>query len=108
MAHYLSADDDRSDLRLSPLRVQDASRLCASYIVTAGFDPLRDEAEAYAVKLAQAGVRTTLRRYDGFVHGFLNLVGASPACRRVWIEIAAAFGAFAREVRPREPRLRWR
>ena len=98
MGHYLSAGADRNDLRLSPLRVEDASGLCPAYIVTAGFDPLRDEGEAYARKLAQAGVRTVLRRYDGFVHGFLNLVGSSPASRGIVIEIARALGAFVREV----------
>jgi len=98
MGHYLSAGAQRRDVRLSPLRVDDASGLCPSFIVTAGFDPLRDEGEAYACKLAQAGVRTLLRRYDGFVHGFLNMVGPSPASRDIVIEIAAAFGAFVRDL----------
>jgi acetyl esterase len=78
--------------------VDDASGLCPSFIVTAGFDPLRDEGEAYACKLAQAGVRTLLRRYDGFVHGFLNMVGPSPASRDIVIEIATAFDAFVRDL----------
>jgi len=94
---YLPRGLDRSDPRLSPLRIEDASGLAAAYVVTAGFDPLRDDGEAYARKLASAGVRTTLRRYDGFVHGFLNLVGVSPASRAIVLETAAAFGAFVRE-----------
>jgi acetyl esterase len=95
-SHYVPDDVDRADPRLSPLRVVDASGLCPAYIVTAGFDPLRDEGEAYARKLVEAGVPTTLRRYDGFVHGFLNMVGASPASRAILIEIASTFGAIVR------------
>jgi acetyl esterase len=93
---YVAGGVDRTDPRLSPLRVEDASGLCPAYIVTAGFDPLRDEGEAYARKLVEAGVSVTLRRYDGFVHGFLNMVGVSPASRTIVIEIASTFGEIVR------------
>jgi acetyl esterase len=101
--HYVPAGIDRTDPRLSPFRVADASGLCPAYVVTAGFDPLRDEGEAYASKLAAAGVPTTVRRYDGFVHGFLNMVGVSPASRAAAIEIGLAFGALVRSLADRSP-----
>jgi acetyl esterase len=94
--HYVPDGVDRADPRLSPLRVADVSGLCPAYIVTAGFDPLRDEAEAYASKLVEAGVHAILRRHEGFVHGFLNMVGVSPASRAIAIEIAIAFGELVR------------
>jgi acetyl esterase len=57
--------------------------------VTAGFDPLRDEGEAWARTLADAGVDVTLRRYAGFVHGFFNVVGVGRTQRAAVAEIAA-------------------
>ena len=48
-------------------------------VVTAEFDPLRDEGDAYARALAQAGVRVLHRRYDGMIHGFFDLSALSPA-----------------------------
>jgi acetyl esterase len=95
---YVSVGVDRADPRLSPFRITNASGLCPAYVVTAGFDPLRDEGEAYADKLAAAGVPTTVRRYDGFVHGFLNMVGVSPASRAAAIEIGTAFGELVRSL----------
>jgi acetyl esterase len=101
--HYILGRTDRADPRLSPFRVEDAAGLCPAYIVTAGFDPLRDEGEEYARKLIAAGVPTTLRRYDGFVHGFVNMVGASRASRAIVIEIASAFGAMVRSLAQATP-----
>jgi acetyl esterase/lipase len=50
--------------------------------------------------LTAAGVLVSLRRYDGFVHGFGNMVGVSPAARAIVIEMATAFGAFVRRAAP--------
>ena len=62
-------------------------------MVTAGFDPLRDEGEAYARMLAAAGVRVDLQRYPGFIHGFFNIVGVGRSTRFAVAEIADRLGA---------------
>ena len=82
---------DRGDDRASPLLrrgPRPASR--RRYVVTAGFDPLRDEGEAYAARLREAGVPTTLRRQRGMTHGFIGLVSISTAAQRAMAEIAGA------------------
>ena len=63
--------------------------LAPALVVTAGFDPLRDEGESYARQLADVGVRVELRRYPGLVHGFFNVVGVGRSSRAAVAEIAA-------------------
>lgn len=76
---YLRDERDALDWRASPLRAGDFSRLPAAYIITAGFDPLRDEGRAYAERLAQTGVAVTHECFEGQVHGFLVMGGAVAA-----------------------------
>ena len=79
--------------RIHPIHAEDLSGLAPALVVTAGFDPLRDEGEAYVKALEAAGNRVVLRRFGGLVHGFINMVGISPACRNATREIATAFAA---------------
>jgi acetyl esterase len=71
--NYLVGGEDRSDPRLSPLH-GDVTGVAPAYVVTAGFDPLLDEGEAYVEKLRTAGVVVEHVREDGMIHGFLNMV----------------------------------
>ena len=77
------------DPRVSPLRAPlDQLRLPPALVVTAGFDVLRDEGEAYAAKLKEAGTTVRARRFEALGHGFVNTTCVSPAARRVTIDIA--------------------
>ena len=78
------------DPRLGPLHAETLAGLPPALVVTAGFDPLRDEGEAYAAALQAHGTTTVLRRFDALIHGFFNMVGVSPACRDAVIEVAGA------------------
>ncbi|MEH6402975.1 MAG: alpha/beta hydrolase [Sneathiella sp.] len=73
--HYLPTSDARNEVRASPGLENDLSGLAPALIITAGFDPLRDEAEEYAKKLKSAGVPMGMIRYEGMVHGFMSLTG---------------------------------
>jgi acetyl esterase len=88
--HYLSDEETLRDPRVSPLLVEDLSGLPPAYVVTAGFDPLRDEAEAYARRLEEAGVPVAVRRHTGLIHGFANLSAVLPAARAAMLEAAGA------------------
>ncbi|MFL5822557.1 MAG: alpha/beta hydrolase [Solirubrobacteraceae bacterium] len=87
---YLAQDEDASDPRCSPLLADDLSRLPPAYIATAGFDPLRDDGEAYAQRLRAAGVPAALRRHTGLIHGFANTVGVGHVGREAVLEAAGA------------------
>ncbi len=71
--HYLRSDLDGYNPFAAPLRAEDLSGLPPATVVTAGFDPLRDEGVAYAERLEAAGVPVTHRHYPGMCHGFLSL-----------------------------------
>jgi acetyl esterase len=91
--HFLPADQDRRDPRVSPLRAADLSGLAPALVVTAGFDPLRDEGEAYARGLREAGVRAVLRRYPGYVHGFIHSLAVGTAAREALAEMGGVLRA---------------
>jgi acetyl esterase len=88
--HYLPDDAAALDPRASPLLASDLAGSAPAYVVTAGFDPLRDEGEEYARKLAAAGVPVALRRQEGLVHGFVNAVAVSRAAALATAELAGA------------------
>lgn len=84
---FLGSNADRLDPMVSPLRAPDATGLPPAIVITAGFDPLRDEGEAYAARLRDNGVHVTDRRYRGFIHGFVNVLGPSVGSRTAVAEI---------------------
>jgi acetyl esterase len=90
--HYLP-DGNRFQPDASPLRAEDVSGTAPALVITAGFDPLRDEGEAYARRLEEAGVPVTLSRYDGMIHGFFRMPGAMDKANDALAEAAGALRA---------------
>jgi len=84
---YLGPQDDPADPRVSPLESDDLAGLAPAVVVTAGFDPLVDQGQAYARKLKAAGGHVIYRCYDSLSHAFTALTGAVPcadvACREI-------------------------
>lgn len=90
---YLPAGADPKDWRVSPLFAPALEGVAPALVITAEYDSLRDEGEAYARRLQESGVPTMLHRYDGMVHGFFQYGGVISAGRAA---IAEA-GAYLRE-----------
>jgi acetyl esterase len=90
-ASYVAGTDPREP-QVSPAYADLPPGLAPAYVATAGFDPLRDEGEAFARALAASGAAVEVRRYDDLIHGFLN-VGVGRTAPGANAEIAAALRA---------------
>jgi acetyl esterase/lipase len=88
--HYLASEADGENPYASPLRAKDLKGLPPAFVITAEFDPLRDEGELYAKRLQEAGVPTTLKRYDGMIHGFFGMSGIMDQAKTAIAESCAA------------------
>jgi len=98
--NYLRLPDDVADWRASPLRARDHSRLPPAYVITCGFDPLRDEGRAYADRLRAAGVPVTYECFEGMVHGFVTMGGVIAAAHHALYRCAQGLRqAFAQAAR---------
>ncbi len=91
MDHYAADAALHEDPRISPLRHTDLSGLPPAVVVTAEYDPLRDEGEAYVEALRAAGVPVEVRRFDGMIHGFFDMGAFSPGAQAAIDEACAMF-----------------
>ncbi|RUP09918.1 alpha/beta hydrolase [Hyphomicrobium sp.] len=91
IASYLGPNGDGRNQLASPLLSDDLSRLPPAFVITAGFDPLRDEGQDFARKLAAHGVAVEHKCYEDMIHGFVSLRGLLP-------EADAALGDCARRL----------
>ncbi|MEY2432353.1 MAG: acetyl esterase [Acidimicrobiaceae bacterium] len=87
IGHYLSGGAEAKDPRVSPLHADDVRGVAPALLLTAEFDPLRDEGEAYGERLRDAGVDVESRRFDGQIHGFFGLGSITPAANEA-VELA--------------------
>ncbi len=87
-SHYIRGGTDPRDPHVSPTHASDLSGLPPALVITAEYDPLRDPGEAYARRLAEAGVPTELRRYDGQIHAFFIVPAAVEAGGRCMDEVS--------------------
>ena len=78
-SHYVRGPDDHRDWRCSPLLAPDLSRLPPALVLTAEYDPLRDEGQAYADRMREAGVDVAYTCCPGMIHGFILMGKVIPA-----------------------------
>ena len=94
-SHYLADPGDAGNPHASPLLARDLRGLPPALVITAECDPLRDEGEAYAKRLLDAGGEVTLTRYDGMIHPFFSLAGALTQAGEAYQQIADAIQSIA-------------
>jgi acetyl esterase len=82
--HYARTPDDFADWRMSPLRAPDLAGVAPATVLTAEFDPLRDQGEAYGERLRAAGVPTEILRADGVFHGYFGMQKFLPPAKAPW------------------------
>ena len=87
--HYINDESKADDPYVSPLRAKDLSGLPRALILTAGYDPLRDEGEAYCKKLQAARVNATLLQYPGMIHAFIRMTAQLDKANEALDEISA-------------------
>jgi acetyl esterase len=91
--NYIGPHGDITDPRISPALAESFDGLAPAIVVTAGFDPLRDEGEAYAQTLESAGVPVYYEEFPGMLHGFVGMFGVSTEARQACSRIAGALSA---------------
>ncbi|MFA5063911.1 MAG: alpha/beta hydrolase [Dehalococcoidia bacterium] len=87
---YINKPDDVLDPYVSPLLANDVTGLPPGLVITAQFDPLMSEGEAYATRLFNSGIPCKLHRYNGMIHGFLSFTGLLPQAGQAIGEMANA------------------
>ena len=90
IAQYLAGKNDAEDWRVSPARASSLAGVAPALVVTAGFDPLRDEGDAYARKLREAGVCVDALCYGGMIHGFMPMGRLIESGNRAVAHVAAS------------------
>jgi acetyl esterase len=92
-SHYLNDDSDGENPLVSPLRAENLAGLPPAFVITAEYDPLRDQGVAYATALQAAGTPCDSRTYDGLFHGFLSMVEWIDAGKVAFDDAVAALNA---------------
>ena len=96
---YLANDADAANPYAAPMQADSVAGQPPALVITAEYDPLRDEGEAYGRRLQEAGVDTTISRYEGMIHGFFGMVGVMDKSGQVMEEATAALAVRLRRGR---------
>lgn len=91
--HYLNHPDEGKNHHASPLRTPSLAGLPPAIVITAEYDPLCSEGEAYAARLREAGVPTEHRRYEGQIHGFFGMAATMDDAKAAVTQVSSALKA---------------